>query len=276
MTDLHVTAIYTYPIKSCAGLSHDSAPLEARGLRDDRRWMIVNRSGKFVTQRDLPRMALIRPLLVESVLRLTAPDMPDLDVPIRVDGDEVQTRRVVVWRSTCDAIDTGDAAAEWLSSFLGESLRLVKMADAFVRLTSDQYTDQPAPVGFADGYPLLLATDSSLADLNARLEGRDKSPLPMRRFRPNVVIGGNGAWDEDNWTRITIGGIPFDVVKPCARCVITTVDPATGVIPDHEEPLATLATFRRGRNGVLFGQNIIHRATGEIRVGDRVEVVERG
>ncbi|MBE2267088.1 MAG: MOSC N-terminal beta barrel domain-containing protein [Anaerolinea sp.] len=272
---MRVTALYTYPIKSCGALSHKRAALDARGLRDDRRWMVITGDGGFVTQREFHRMALIQPSYAYGGLRISAPDMPDLLLPLTPDAANVPTRRVVVWKDTVEAVDQGDEAAAWLSRFLGAKLRLVKMADAYTRLTSTSHTDQPAPVGFADGYPVLLAAESSLADLNDRLLTREKDALPMNRFRPNIVITGGGAWEEDEWTRITVGGIPFDVVKACARCAITTVDQATGEVPDVEEPLGTLATFRKIPRGVLFGQNIIHRAGGEICVGDPVTVEAR-
>ena len=273
--DLSIAALYLHPVKSCAGIAVDEALVVETGLEFDRAWMIVDADGVFVTQREFHHMALIQPSYAYGGLRISAPDMPDLLLPLTPDAADVPTRRVVVWKDTVEAVDQGDDAAAWLSRFLGSKLRLVKMADAYTRLTSTSHTDQPAPVGFADGYPLLLAAESSLADLNDRLLAREKDALPMNRFRPNIVITGSGAWEEDEWTRITVGGIPFDVVKACARCAITTVDQATGEVPDVEEPLGTLATFRKIPRGVLFGQNIIHRAVGEVCVGDTVTIESR-
>ncbi|MBK9751076.1 MAG: MOSC N-terminal beta barrel domain-containing protein [Chloroflexi bacterium] len=270
---LRVTGLYTYPIKSCGGLSHDAVDLLVRGLRDDRRWLIITPDGQFVTQRENAKLALIQPAYADGMLQISAPGHEPVRVSLDADADGVATRRVVVWKSTCDAVDQGDTIAAWLSDFLGQSVRLVKQADADGRLTSNSHTDQPAPVSFADGYPLLLANSASLADLNDRLLARDKDTLLMNRFRPNVVIDGAAAWAEDGWTRLLIGGVPFDSVKPCARCEITTIDQATATVPDYQEPLATLATFRKQPKGVMFGQNIIHRAVGALHIGDRVEVV---
>ncbi len=269
---MRITGLYTYPIKSCGGLSHESATLAARGLRDDRRWMVITPDGRFVTQREHARLALIQPSYADGGLQLSAPGREPVRVSLAADGDEVETRRVVVWKSTCDGVDQGDAIAAWLSDFLGAHVRLVKQADDDGRLTSSSHTDRPAPVSFADGYPALLANEASLADLNDRLLERGKEALPMSRFRPNIVISGAHAWAEDEWTQLMIGSVPFDSVKPCARCEITTIDQATATVPDYQEPLATLATFRKQVKGVMFGQNIIHRALGDLHVGDPVEV----
>jgi uncharacterized protein YcbX len=268
---IRVTGLYTYPIKSCARLSHERIALDERGPVYDRYWMVVDPSGKFQTQRELPRLALVQPAFADEALTVSAPGMDDLCVPLAMPDAPPQS--VVVWRDTVQAIDEGDEAARWLSDFIGAPLRLVRMAEGYRREVDPTYAKSPAIVGFADGYPLLLASDESLNDLNVRLEKRGKTPLPMSRFRPNVVIQGAGAWAEDDWTRIRIGGLPLDVVKPCARCVTTTVDQATGTIPDHEEPLATLATFRKAPRGVMFGQNVIHLEQGALCVGDSVEII---
>jgi uncharacterized protein YcbX len=198
-------------------------------------------------------------------LRLNAPGMSPLALdPVR----QGSTRNVIVWRDRCPAVDQGPDVARWLSDFLVTDCRLVRMAEEHVRRVDRRYAvgdgDQ---VGFADGYPFLLISEESLADLNARLS----SPLPMNRFRPNIVVSGGTAFQEDQWRRIRIGDIDFDLVKPCARCVITTTDQATA--ERGKEPLITLAGFRRSRRGVLFGQNMIHSGPGTIRHGDLVEVL---
>jgi len=273
---LNITALYTYPVKSCGVLSHTSIALNERGLLYDRQWMIVEDDGKpvseFVTQRNHPKMTLIQPKFSRDNLLLSAPQMGEAIVPLALTGTE--TRRYAgVWGDHCEAVDEGDLVAEWLSAFLEKRVRLVRMAEEVTaRITSDKYTDKPAPVGFSDGYPLLLISQASLDDLNARLEARGKSPVEMLRFRPNVVVGGEDKpFMEDTWQKVMLGGVPFDVVKPCARCVMTTVDPKTGEVPDAKEPTATLATFRRNAEGkVLFGQNVIHRGLGTLKVGDFV------
>jgi uncharacterized protein YcbX len=181
-----------------------------------------------------------------------------------------ERREVAIWRDRCDAIDQGDAAAEWASAFLGASCRLVRIADDTVRpVDRDFAVSEGDQVGFADGYPFLLTTEESLADLNDRMA----QALPMDRFRPNIVISGFEPFAEDDWRRIRIGEIAFAVVKPCARCPITTTDQATA--KRGQEPLRTLATYRQvPGKGVMFGQNLIHESTGIIRVGDPVAPIE--
>ncbi|MFN8527177.1 MAG: MOSC N-terminal beta barrel domain-containing protein [Anaerolineae bacterium] len=277
MTEIMVTALYTYPIKSCGGLPHAEMALDARGFLHDRQWMIVSDAdkdrGHFLTQREYPRMALIHPCVEADQLTLRAPGMPEIAVPLAQDHPADMT--VVVWKDTLQAVDEGDAIAQWFSAYLGAAVRLVRFADEIVRAVSMKHTDQPSQTGFSDGYPLLLANESSLADLNDRLAARGKPAVPMTRFRPNIVIQGVDAWAEDTWKWVEIGGVRCEVAKPCARCAITTVDPLSGEATIKGEPLATLETFRRGTgsvSGVLFGQNVIHRALGTLRVGDRVEL----
>lgn len=271
MSEIRVSALYTYPIKSCAGISHDRIMLGSRGPLHDREWLVVDGIGMFITQREISRMALIKPMLDSSGMTVNAPEMPTLRVPYT--GTSRERRGVTVWRYQGEAEDAGDEAAEWFSQFLGVSARLVRMPDDVKRLTSTDYTEEAGEVGFADAYPLLFISKASLADLNDRLTERGKSPVPMNRFRPNVVISGCGPFAEDSWAQVTIAGIRFDVVKPCARCAITTVDQAAGESPDVREPLATLATYRRGANGgAMFGQNVIHRGTGMLSVGDTIEI----
>lgn len=253
-----VSGLHVYPVKSGTGMDVDQWPLDARGLAHDRQYMVVDADGTFLTQRECPRLALLVAHLGER-LRITTPD----------GGADVQAGRPVevrVWEHTGPALDCGDDAAELIETLLGRPARLVKISPEHARTSGRG----DAPVGFADGYPLLITTTASLADLNSRLA----EPLPMARFRPNVVVDGSDPFDEDDWSRITIGDVPVDVVKPCTRCAITRVDPATGQ-RTGPEPLRTLATFRRIGGGVAFGQNAIHRAGGVLRVGDRVAVRER-
>ncbi|CAA9573561.1 MAG: Flavodoxin reductases (ferredoxin-NADPH reductases) family 1 [uncultured Thermomicrobiales bacterium] len=264
-----VTALYHYPIKSCAGAALDVAALDARGIVHDREFMLVDAAnGRFLTQRELPRMALITPRLddgADTVLTVSAPGVSPLSVPVRASGP---TREVIVWRDGCRVVDQGDEIARWFAAFLGVACRLVRLADDFERKVDPAYaTSARDQVGFADGFPLLLISEESLADLNARLA----EPLPMNRFRPNVVVAGaGGPFAEDGWSRVRIGGTILHVVKACARCAITTTDQRTAAV--GKEPLTTLATYRRGERGVLFGQNLIHEGPGTIRLGDRVEI----
>ncbi|MEZ4673604.1 MAG: MOSC N-terminal beta barrel domain-containing protein [Caldilineaceae bacterium] len=251
-----VAGLYIYPIKSCRGHAVERAVVTARGLQDDRLLMITDMDGYFLTQREYPRMALISPTLGEELLTLRAPGMTPLDLSIRTTGPTGQT---VIWRDNCQAIDQGEAVAAWLSTYLDANVRLVRMSDDFQRPVDPHYalrsTDQTS---FADGYPVLLTSEESLADLNERLA----VPLPMNRFRPNIVVRGSDPFAEDQWHQIGIGAVTFDLVKPCARCKITTIDQEAGTVAGPE-PLATFATFRRTDDGkVLFGQNMISAEEG--------------
>jgi uncharacterized protein YcbX len=261
---IQVTALYSYPVKSCAATPLRVARLGPRGIEHDREFMVVDTRGRFITQREEPRLALVRPGRTETALALAAPGMPELRLEVH-DGPRYE---VVIWRDSVCAADQGDRVAEWLSSYLGRDCRLVRLPDDVVRPVDPAFATRPQDeVGLADGYPLLLTAEASLAELNSRLE----EPLPMNRFRPNVVVGGAGlAYAEDSWAEIRIRNVTFRVVKACARCVITTTDQATAA--RGREPLATLATYRRVQRGVLFGQNLIHAGPGRIAVGDRVSV----
>lgn len=262
-----VTALYRYPIKSCADTPLAEAATDVRGFVHDRELMVVDGDGEFLTQRELPRMALIRPSVQDGSLRVEAPGMPSLDVTLLREGS---MRDVVVWRDTCRAVDQGDEIADWLSDHLRYPCRLVRMADDHIRKVDPVYArTERDQVHFADGYPFLLISQESLDDLNSRLD----EPLPMNRFRPNIVVAGGGApYLEDGWKRVRIGELIFHVAKACARCAITTTDQAT--TERGKEPLATLATYRKVERGVLFGQNLLHEANGTVRVGDRLEVLE--
>jgi hypothetical protein len=261
-----VTALHYYPIKSCRGWALDSAKLSPRGIENDRWMMLVDSNGQFLTQREHPRMALIEPKIEAARLNLSAPGMPPLEIAIQPDG---AARKVVVWRSTCAAVDQGDPVSGWLSSYLGVDTRLVRIADGFERKVNQNFAVTPNDqTGFSDGYPLLLIAEESLDDLNERLD----APLPMNRFRPNLVVRGCDPFAEDTWKRIRINGMDLAVVKPCARCAITTTDQATA--ERGHEPLKTLATYRKADGKVMFGQNVIHLAVGQIAVGDSVEILE--
>jgi len=262
-----VSGLFVYPVKSCGGTALTTAEIGPRGFQHDREFMVVDTaSGLFLTQREYPRMALIRPQIVAGVLRLCGAGMPPLAVQPLSDGI---MRSVVVWRDRCRAVDQGDEAARWLRDFLQTDCRLVRMAQDEVRAVDPAYAvSSDDQVGFADGYPFLLLSEESLADLNTRLA----EPLPMNRFRPNIVVSGAGRpYLEDQWRQIRIGETLFQIVKSCARCVITTTDQETAV--RGVEPLSVLATYRRSERGVLFGQNLMHTGTGSIRLGDEVLVV---
>jgi len=264
---LRVEGLYCYPVKSCAGTSLGTATVGPRGIVGDRQWMVVDETGEFVTQREHHRLALVSPrLLDEGLLELSAPGMPLLTVTPAVRQDRVD---VSIWSDRCAAIDEGESAAEWLSAFLEMRCRLVRFPEDVTRRVDPEYAGPNDQVGFADGFSFLLTSCASLDDLNQRLA----APLLMNRFRPNIVVSGGNPFQEDRWKRIRIDDIAFAVVKPCARCVTTTVDQQTGEA--SREPLRTLATFRNvpGR-GVMFGQNLIHDQSGVLHVGAEVAVLE--
>lgn len=257
-----VTELHLYPIKGTHGIAVERAEVGDRGFVRDRRFVVTDLNGKFLTQRTLPRMALVTTQLDGEVLRLRAPGMPPLALPIApVDG---APRIVEVWRDRCDARLVSGEASAWLTQFLATPCELVYMPDDSLRPVDPDYAPG-ARVSFADGFPFLLASEQSLAELARR--GAD---VPMSRFRPNLVIAGAPPFAEDAWRAIRIGEVRFRVVKPCARCVVTTIDQETAVAT--HEPLRTLATFRRRDGNVLFGQNLVHDGPGVVRVGDLVTV----
>jgi uncharacterized protein YcbX len=265
---LSLTSIHVYPIKSCRAIDLKAARLDELGIGFDRRLMVIDaETSRYLTQREEPRMALISPQLGPTSLQVTAPSMPMLKVDTRREGER---RDVTVWDFTGPAEDCGDNAASWISTVLERSVRLVRWADDAQREVSPKHAGPGVLTAFTDGYPILLTTEASLEQLNSQASER----VPMARFRPNIVIKGADPFAEDTWRRIRVGDVELDVVKPCSRCAITTVDPLTA--KRGKEPLATLAKFRLHEKETWFGQNCIHRSLGSIRVGDPVEVLETG
>jgi uncharacterized protein YcbX len=264
---LALAAIHVYPVKSCAALSPATATVEARGLAGDRRWMIVDIDAKFITARQQPRLTLVRAVPIDGGLQLDAPGMPTLVLREPRGGDRL---RAMVWRSVVQALPTDAEADAWISAWLGLPARFVFMDAACKRAVSRQYGKPGDVVSFADGYPLLLISQASLDGLNARLA----EPLPMLRFRPNLVVTARAPHAEDTWKRVRIGGVDFDLVKACTRCVLTTVNVERGTFDPAGEPLRTLRTYRRTRGGITFGQNLIPRSRGTLAVGDAVEVLD--
>ena len=259
---LRLTGLNIYPIKSARGIRLDESVVDDFGLQYDRRWMVVNESGDFLSQRAHPRLALVVPTITDGTLQIDAPGMPALRTPLHP-GDSVATS-VTVWDDTCQATWVGDRAAQWFSDYLGCACTLVHMPDQVVRPADSAFAPPGVRVSFADGFPFLLISEESLADLNRRLT----DPLPMNRFRPNLVVAGGEPYAEDGGGRIEIGGVRLLVVKPCDRCLVTTTDQATG--ERGKEPLRTLATYRKVNGQVMFGQNVVHEGPGRLRVGDLV------
>jgi uncharacterized protein len=263
---IRLNGLYVYPIKSCGGVAVEEWYVDERGLRHDRRWMLVDEAGRFMSQRRFPRMALIGARSVPDGFVVSAPGMPSLEVPLRPPNGK--PLRAQIWNDTVDTLTAGGEADRWFGEFLGVRSKLVHMPDESVRPVDPDYGEPGDLVGLTDSFPFLLISEGSLAALNARLE----HPLPMNRFRPNLVVGGCDPFAEDDWKMVRIGPITFRVVKPCARCAITTVDQRTAAT--GREPLRTLATFRREGKKVLFGQNLVHNATGTLRADDPLKVLQ--
>jgi uncharacterized protein YcbX len=271
-----LTSIRRYPVKSCAGHPLESAVVEPWGLAGDRRWMVVDDEGGLVTARVVNRLVLVRPEPTPEGLRITAPGLPPLEVLFPDPSEQVPVR---VWSAHLTAAAVGPEADAWFSEAAGRSVRLVHLDDPTRRPTNPMFSGPDDRVSFADAYPLLVTTEESLAALDdairaAALErGEVREPLPMTRFRPNVVVSGHAAWAEDDWRRVRIGDAVFRAVKGCDRCVLTTIDPDTGL--REKEPIATLARLRRWDGATWFGVNLVPDTPGAtIRVGDEVEVLE--
>lgn len=262
-----ISGLHVYPVKGCRGIALDTARLTVTGLAYDRHWMLVHPDGRFATQRELPRMALVSTALDHGCLTLAAPGLEPLSVLSDQDGPR---REVDVWGDRCFGIDEGDAAASWFRHVLGRPLRLVRFDPSTPRPSDPVYAGSlPAFSEFSDGFAILVISEASLADLNARLD----TPLPMNRFRPNIVISGVDAFDEDRMEALTAEGIELRLVKACTRCQVTTTDQETGQV--GEEPLRTLTGFRMhpSLGGVAFGQNAVvaHGAGSALRVGQTLE-----
>jgi uncharacterized protein len=278
MSDLacSLAELYVHPIKSCAGMAVREALLIETGLELDRQWMVVDRHGDMFTQRELPRMALIQPTLKHSELMLRAPGM--LALHLRLDVVEAATR-VRVWDDEVRAFDMGALAAQWFSDFLGQPLRVVRFDPDQKRLSNAKWTgDIAAENGFADGFPLLVTSNASLADLNQRLAARGQASVDMRRFRPNLVLDGVQAFDEDHIDTLSIaadgGEVVLKLVKPCVRCTIPSVNPDSAEA--GHEPSDTLAGFRadaRVNGGITFGMNavIVSGLEHTLRVGQTAQ-----
>jgi uncharacterized protein len=271
-----VEGLTIYPVKALRGTALTVSDVAIWGLGHDRRWMVVQPDGRFITQREIPAMARIGAQASggaqasPGTLTLAADGGGTLRIPIPAASAE--RRQVQVWRDRLPALDAGPDAAAWLSEALGLPCGLVYLDDPWSRPVDPAYALPGDRAPFTDGFPVLLASTASLDALNAALP----SAIDMDRFRPNITVSGAIAWEEDRWRRIRIGGIVFRVAKPCARCFVTTVDQRTGTRPDKSEPLRTMARIRRTASGVMFGQNLIPDGPGRIAVGDAIEILEVG
>jgi uncharacterized protein len=256
-----------YPIKACRGFDVHASPVERMGLANDRRMMVVTPEGEFLTQREYAKLALVTPERKNDRVTLSAPNFDSIQFAIQKSGPPTA---VNIWKSKdVHAIDQGEETAQWFSNWLGAPVRLVHIDPRFKRQLNPDYAASPDDhTGFADGYPILIISEESLRDLNSKLD----SPLPMNRFRPNMVVKGCEPFAEDAWKRIRIGRVEMVLVKPCPRCVVTTIDKET--LKKNKEPLKTLSTYRNQEGGAMFGMNVIPLNEGEIQVGMTVEVLE--
>jgi uncharacterized protein len=258
-----ITALFVYPVKSARGIARVRVPLTSTGLEWDRQWMIVNTSGMFLSQRSHPQLARIVPQVTPDALVLNAPGLPALAV--RLDAGGTRTA-VKVWDDACRGIDQGSEAHEWLSRAIGEAVRLVRVAPDMGRVANPKFAGaRPAPIGFPDGYPVLVCNEASLAALNERLPER----IPMERFRPNIVLSGLPAWAEDSIETLTIGPVTLRLVKPCTRCTIPSIDQQTGEPSTDPAPALKQFRFSKALRGVMFGENAVI-------VEGRGEPIERG
>lgn len=265
MTNISVSELSIYPVKSCRGVNQTSTLFEDFGLQNDRRWMVVDEHGVMLTQRKLSRMCLIQPTVTDTGLVLSASTMDDLHVDVPLPG---QTNKVKVWHDECQAYDAGDTAANWLSQFLSTICRLVYFPADEHRQVDLNYAKEGDKTAFSDGFPLLLISQASLDDLNSRLE----APITMSRFRPNIVVEGCQPYEEDTWKKIQIGDITYRIVKPCSRCLIPSINIETA--EKEKEPSKTLISYRKRDDKVFFGQNVIAEMNGQIDVGMTVNIIE--
>jgi hypothetical protein len=260
---MQLTELYVHPLKSCRGNAVPEARVEPMGLAHDRRWMLVTGEGRFMTGRQFPRMVLIEVAPDDTGATFTAPGMDPLRVPL---ADMTEPQATEVWGDAFVARAGSLEADFWFSDFLGSSCRLLHVGADTTRRTD---VGTVAPVGFADGFPLLLIGQASLDDLNGRLA----TPVTMRHFRTNLVVQTTRAFEEDGWQRIRIGEVEFEHAKPCTRCIFTTVDPDTAVPAADRQPLQTLNGYRQFDDGTRFGINLIALNQGVLRIGDPLEVL---
>lgn len=275
---LQLSQINIYPVKSLDGYSPTTARVEKRGLQFDRRWLIIDTEGVFMTQRTNGKMALLRAIIDQSTLIITEKQSPNhfIAIPIEQEGEDTMVK---IWDDTVRAVSISQEADHWLSVFLGKPCRLVKMPENSERRVDEHYNTGEDIVSFADGYPFLIIGEASMNDLNARLRkgANQDSPVSPRRFRANFIFSGGDSFQEDQFTDFKIGEVPFKGVKNCARCVLTTRDPDTGI--KGKEPLQTLTTYRQKGTKILFGQNVIWQHQKwqwawqpEVKVGDVINV----
>jgi uncharacterized protein YcbX len=268
MSSYTLSKIIIYPVKSLAGISLTHWQVTKTGFQYDRQWMLIDEQGQFLSQRRLPKMALIKTALTSEQLILSAPDQTDFTLSLSpADGEIIAS---TIWHDQCAARHVSREADLWFSRFLDTHCRLVYLPDDVIRPVDAKYAQVTDQAAFADGFPFLLIGENSLVALNQAMQ----LDLPITRFRPNLVIAGSPGYAEDSWREIRIGAIDFRLPKPCSRCAVPTIDPETA--QTGKEPLTTLNRLRKWQNKVYFGQNAIHNQCGTLTVGDNVQILLSG
>jgi len=263
-----LSQLYVYPVKSLAGISVSEWPVDKNGLQFDRKWMLIDAERQFLSQRRLPKMALIKTRIEKDMLVLSAPSQDDLHLPLfPEDGEDID---VVIWHEHCRAKTVSAAADAWLSVFLQTECGLVYHPENRQRIVDQKYAEPDDQTAFSDGFPFLILSEASLAELNNALE----NPVSIVRFRPNIVIAGCEAYAEDTWRLIKINDIEFRLPKPCSRCAVPGIEPESAI--RQTEPLATMNQLRRWQNKVYFGQNALHNHEGALKIGTNVAVLMSG
>jgi uncharacterized protein len=265
-----VSELYVYPIKSLGGIQLKEIQLTDRGFEHDRRWMLVDANNRFLTQREHARMALLQTAIANNGIEVYDKRNPGEKILIPFLADSTEEMAVTIFRDTCQAISLSNEINQWFSRFLQLPCKLVYMPDDSLRKVDKNYAKESNNItAFTDGYPILMIAKESIADLNSRLE----EPLPVNRFRPNLVIESSLPYEEDRMEHFSINNISFYGVKLCARCMITTINQQT--IEKGKEPLKTLATYRMNNNKIYFGQNVIAATVGKIKIGDNITLLKQ-
>jgi uncharacterized protein len=266
---IQVSQLYIYPVKSLGGIAKETVEITDMGLKYDRKWMLVDENNLFISQSTRPQMAVLQTAETENGIKVFHKQDPQDAIIIPFDNENAEKINVVIFEDTCDAVEVGKKQNEWFSNMLQTNCKLVYMPDDTGRLVDKRYATNEEITSFTDGYPILMIGQSSLDNLNEKLVEQ----LPMNRFRPNIVFTGGHPYIEDEIASFEINKINFRGVKPCSRCIMTTINQQTA--EKAKEPLATLATYRRKNNKVYFGQNILHQQTGFIKTGDEIKITAR-
>lgn len=264
MSNIILSNIYIYPVKSLTGIRLASWPVSETGFKYDRQWMLIDTENQFLSQRRFPRMALIKTAIANTKLVLSAPGMSALSIELEPwQGDTINS---TIWHDQVDTIAVSAEADEWFSHFLGMTCRLVYQPSTVIRPVNPNFAHPTDRTALSDGFPFLLVSEESLAALNQAMDVE----IPITRFRPNLVVSGCDSYAEDAWRQISIGSIRFRLPKPCSRCSVPTIDPETA--ETGKEPLTTLNRLRKWENKVYFGQNALHDSLGVLSVGDRITI----